>query len=184
MYTIFSLGTVESFYKPTERACHTAAAVRESVIICGGRLNNTADKESKLMPPVERFNTINKVWTKLNTKGSPHTGLKGCVCAADGNLLFVYGGRPSDDHIVNGDLSQLDLTSLSWSKLPTCNAAEILPKKWHSGLVLFNKGKQLALFGGYGVTPEPSKHYTLDSTLPLASGVSNELHIFEIDEGT
>ena len=173
-------------YEPSPRFGHCAAPViRGRCLLWGGRDSDfSASGRKKLASTVEIFDPYLEVWEKKTTSGLSPPGLKLGVSASLLDQLYSFGGYNDDASFYNS-LHTLDPTSLEWKELRVLNQADGPMRKTGCGMVSYN-GNRLSLFGGYGIPTgptQPGATFTEDTSYTDGSGWTNELHIFNINEG-
>ena len=101
-----------------------------------------------------------------------------------GHYLYTYGGW--DGQVAYNTLHQLDTTTMTWRKLEPNNPSDAPMKMSGCGMVAYGD-HNLVLFGGYGVPPEkapPGSVFYQRNTGTEEKGWTNELKVFDIEEGT
>ncbi len=119
-------------------------------------------------------------WQFESTTGPAPPGLwSGCaVCV--GRCLYTFGG--TDGPTFFNDLSKLDLDTLQWSSVQTTGSQPI--KKTGSGLVRVDE-RTLCCIGGYGIGPtQPGSAFIRNAEHSDIRGWTNEIHLFDIQNGT
>ena len=175
-------------YEPSPRfahyAAHYAAPVGGRCLLWGGCVPDfSASGRKKLASTVEIFDPYLEVWEQQATSGVSPSGLYLGGCASLLGQLYSFGGR--DDESLYNSLHTLDPTSLEWKELRVLNKANGPMRKNACGMVSYN-GDRLALFGGYGIPTgptQPGATFTKNTRFTDARGWSNELHIFNVNEG-
>ena len=111
------------------------------------------------------FNPTNEEWTLQPTTGTPPPGLWDGGCASIGNDLYCFGG--SNGSFYFNDLHKLNLETFQWSNVHPRNDQTNWPMpKSGCGFVAINR-RTLCCFGG-----------------STDSGWTNELHLYDVQEGT
>lgn len=138
----------------------------------------TESRGADHLDTVSTFDPMLEKWVELRPKGLPPPGWCNGASAADETHLYTYGG--SDGQTYYDSLYQLDINTLTWTKLsasghtPGQQAANRPMRKIACGLLCYRH--QLVLFGGYSkVFPahiQPGVRYEL--------GWTNEMHIFDL----
>jgi len=171
-------------YEPSPRFVHYAAPVGGRCFLWGGRVPDfSASGRKKLASTVEIFDPYLEVWEQQTTSGVPPSGLADGACLSLGDQLYSFGGW--DGASFYNTLHMLDPTSLEWKQLRVLNQADGPMKKFVCGMVPYGQD-QLSLFGGYGIPTSlahPGATFTNDTSFTDGRGWSNELHIFNINEG-
>ena len=128
------------------------------------------------------YDPLTEQWTLQPTTGPPPPGVGYGGCASLENHFYCFGGY--DGCSFFSDLHKLDLETFQWSKLHARNDPSEWPLcKTGSGVVTVNK-KTLACFGGYCNAPtKPGSTFTRNTKLANGSGWTNELHLFDLQEG-
>ena len=170
-------------YEPSPRWGHYAAPVGGRCLLWGGRVPDfSVSGREKLASTVEIFDPYLEVWEQQATSGVSPPGLYLGGCASLLGQLYSFGGMDASYY---NSLHTLDPTSLEWKELRVLNQADGPMRKVGCGMVSYN-GDRLALFGGYGIptgpTP-PGATFTKDTKYTGGWGWSNELHIFNVNEG-
>ena len=181
-------------YEPNSRFLHVASSVCDGssqLIVWGGHTSElySNDGRIQLASVVEQFDIHSEVWCQRDTGGIPHPGMSDTACTSFGNRLFIYGGSYCDDTFLNcsGELSCLDLTTLTWSQLSLAGGTAWGPmRKVGCRIVHFHHDK-LAVIGGYG-TPtgptQPGSSFFRDTRFTDGRGWTNEIHVFDISQGS
>ena len=171
-------------YEPSPRWGHYVAPVGGRFLLWGGCVPDfSASGRKKLASTVEIFDPYLEVWEQQATSGSSPPGLQRGMCASLLDQLYSFGGF--DGASFNNSLHTLDPTSLEWKELRVLNQAEGPMGKRACGMVSYN-GDRLALFGGYGIPTDPTQPgatFTKNTSFTDWRGWTNELHIFNINEG-
>ena len=172
-------------YEPSPRWGHYAAPVGGRCLLWGGRVPHfSASGRKKLASTVDIFDPYLEVWEQQATSGVSPPGLLDGVCASLLGQLYSFGGHNGASF--RNSLHTLDPTSLEWSELRVLNQADGPMRKYGCGMVSYN-GDRLALFGGYGIPTgptQPGATFTEDTSYTTdGRGWSNELHIFNVNEG-
>ena len=172
-------------YEPSPRFGHYAAPVGGRCLLWGGHVPDfSASGRKKLASTVEIFDPYLEVWEQQATSGVSPPGLVGGVCASLSDQLCSFGGGLDGASYYNS-LHMLDPTSLEWKELRVLNQAGGPMRKMGCGMVSCN-GDRLALFGGYGFPTgptQPGATFTKNTSITDERGWTNELHIFNINEG-
>ena len=185
MASIFSsmLGRTKA-YEPSPRLFQYAAPIGGKCLLWGGRVPDfSASGRKKLASTVEIFDPYLEVWEQQATSGVSPPGQYDGVCVPLSDLLYSFGGY--DDESLYNSLHTLDPTSLEWKKLRVLYQADGPMRKRACGMVSYN-GDRLALFGGYGISTgptQPGSTFTENTSHTDGRGWSNELHIFNVNQG-
>ena len=173
-------------YEPSPRFSHYAAPVGGKCFIWGGLVPVfSASGRKKLAPTVEIFDPYLEMWDQQATSGVTPPGLYDGACVSLSNVLYLFGGFDGDS--LYNSLHMLDSTSLDWKELRVLNQADGPMRKKGCTMVMYKRDR-LAMFGGYGI-PTDHTHsggtFTKDTkhTGSDGRGWSNELHMFNINEG-
>ena len=132
---------------------------------------------------IEQFNPDLEVWRQFNTAGTSHPGLSYAACVSDGENAFMYGG--SSGKRPEGVLSRLNLETLTWSQLSPLQTAGGPMRKGGCGLIIVQD--KLVLIGGYGIATgpiQPQATFVRSAKLPYVKGYSNEVHEFNMSQGS
>ena len=171
-------------YEPSPRFGHYAAPIGGRCFLWGGRVPDvSASGRKKLASTVEIFDPYLEVWEQQATSGLFPPRLELGVCASLSDQLYSFGGE--DGASFYNSLHTLDPTSLEWKELRVRNQADGPMRKRTCGMVSYN-GDRLALFGGYGIPTgptQPGATFTKNTRRTDGRGWSNELHIFNSNEG-
>ena len=136
----------------------------------------------KLGSCIEQFNPDLEVWRQLNTAGTPHPGLSGAACVSDDKNVFTYGSSSGKRY--EGVLSRLNLETLTWSQLSPETAGGLM-RKYGCGLIIVRD--KLVLIGGRGIPTgpiQPQATFARDTRFTDGSGWSNEVHEFNMSQGS
>lgn len=168
-------GPIYGSKEPAARFWHASLSVGHKMYIWGGRTHDC--DRSKTTAFIEEFDTKNRSWSKRKTEGTPHPGFSQAACASLGNNLVFYGGNNNER--LNGVLSKLDLTTMTWSELSPEDLAKSPMKKDACGMIHFQTrdGKQKLLIScGYALSP--SDPHTASSLSDSNGGSSDETSEF------
>ena len=182
-------------YDPSPRFWHVAASVSDVstsqlVIVWGGQTSElySRDGRTQLASRCQLFHIQSEVWSERHAVlGPPHPGLSAAACTSFGDYLFMYGGY-CDDTIssVSGELSCLNIKTLTWSQLCLAGTAGGPIKKAGCGIVHVSSDK-LAVIGGYGYPTgptQPGSSFIRNTTLTDGRGWTNEVHVFDLSQGS
>ena len=185
MASIFSsmLGRTKP-YEPSPRFGHCATPVGGRCFLWGGCVaDSSATDRKKLASTVDIFDPYLEMWEQHATSGVPPSGCQLGTYTSVLDLLYSFGG--GDGALYYNTLHMLDPTSLEWKELQVLNQADGPMRKLGCGMVPFGQDR-LALFGGYGIPTgpaQPGATFVENTSYTDGSGWSNELHIFNINEG-
>ena len=140
--------------EPTPRAYHFSSTVAGQTYIYGGNTRGAEDDEKSVFGFMQK----EEVWKRHTTTGTPPQGsLKEGACTSVGDVIYMYGGYNSRSE-AQGGLYSLDVREMKWSKVS--NGPRL------GGCGIAHRKNKLVVFGGYGDNRR-----------------SNELHIFDLEEG-
>ena len=140
--------------EPTPRVYHFSSAVAGQTYIYGGYTFGAEDDEKSVFGFLQK----EEVWKRHTTTGTPPQGsLRDGAYTSVGDVIYMYGGYHSSG-VEQGGLCCLDGREMKWSKIS--NGPRLL------GCGIAHYKKKLVVFGGYGDNRR-----------------SNELHIFDLEEG-
>ena len=149
--------------EPTPRAYHFSSTVAGQTYIYGGFIRGAEDDEKSVFGFMQK----EEVWKRHTTTGTPPLvggqlpggPLRAGACTSVGDVIYMYGGYHSViGGGAQGGLYSLDVREMKWSKVS--NGPRL------SGFGIAHFKDTLVVFGGYG-----------DSCR------SNEVHIFDLEEG-
>ena len=174
----------KELYEPAVRFAHVSFVAEGKVYLWGGQTQEGSEDDGiKLANCIEQFDPYLKVWSQLNTAGTPHLGLEGAACASSGEHVFLYAGLKGG---LKGVLSCLNLKSLTWSQLsPECGTTGGPMRKSTCGMVHFHHDK-LVVIGGYGFPTgptQPGSTFSKDTRFTDGRGWTNEIHVFDLSQG-
>ena len=165
--------------------------VEGNVYIGGGNVPTYEKKtgRARLTTTIEKFDMKQRIWQQLETKGDHHSGLTGVACASFGKYLFAFGGNNARGGL-NAVLSQLDLHTLTWSRLSP-ETADGPMRKDASGMVHFGEDS-LAVMCGYATPKDPtiynggssdhgSRFIIREGPSAEGDGWTNEMHVFNCE---
>ena len=142
------------------------------------------NKRGKLGSVVETFNpTFSERWEQQPTTGAPPPGLCSAACSSLMDLLYSFGGW--DGRKNHNSLHCLSTSVREWRELGESNPQDGPMEKHGCQMVTFNNDA-LALFGGYGIprgTSQPGSSFIMNEEFSDGSGWTNELHLFNVNEG-
>ena len=177
----------KKLYEPTVRKYQASFSVEGRVYVWGGAsqdaVSGSKDGITKLASSIEQFDPYLEVWAQLNTAGTPHRGLKYAGRASYGEHVYMYGGA---NNKFEGVLSCLNVKTLTWSQLSPARTAGGPMRKVGCGIVHFHHNK-LAVIGGYGYPTgptQPGSSFLRDTGYSDGSGWTNEIHVFDISQGS
>lgn len=180
-------------YEPSARFWHFSHLNGSKVYIRGGCTTNFDSKSGRkeVAETIEQFDTDSGIWCKLKTKGTPHPGLTAVACARlFGKYLYTFGGFDAEtvSERLHGVLSQLDLETLTWSRLSD-ETTDGPMRKDACGMVHIESDK-LAVFCGYAHPNDPTQSnggssdlastFTQNKHVKDGTGWTNEIHLFDI----
>ena len=142
--------------EPTPRTWRFSSTVAGRTYIYGGNTLGAEDDENS----VYGFLQKEEVWKRHATTGTPPRAeglLRAGACTSVGDVIYMYGGYHSGGE-EQGGLYSLDVREMKWSKVS--NGLRLI------GCGIAHYKKKLVVFGGYG-----------------DNGMSNKLHIFDLEEG-
>ncbi|XP_014666100.1 PREDICTED: kelch domain-containing protein 2-like [Priapulus caudatus] len=139
--------------QPLGRSGHMSTFLGKYLIVLGGFSEVTHDDgplENVYVSTNELwiYDTEFEIWRMLPIDGrTPHfpPGLSGACAVLVDHYLYIYGGHSLEGHY--GELHRLDLSSLSWERVP-CKGKRPAPRDKFVGWS--HEGK-LHFFGGFGV---------------------------------
>ena len=177
-----------SLYQPSPRYRHCGAQIGKKAYLWGGRTQNFSRNDQKtLQSEIEIFDVFHETWSKKNVNGAAPPGLIAGACTVVSETLYHFGG--TDGHSWYNTLHSLDTVSLNWRALHghTQNPADQPMQKSGCGLVSYADAASLILFAGYGFPHGPSQpgsRCVQDTNFSDGSGWTNELHLFDLTNGT
>ena len=163
---------------PSPRWGHFSAAVGDQLYVWGGKTENFHSEENTLSSVLHSFHQVLESWERCECSGLPPPALFRSACISAEGHLYQYGGYNESEY--QGNLYQLDTKSKEWKQLSNGGGPM---RKDGCGMVAY--GKKLVLFGGYGVPSGPIQPGALFFNNPpdTGRGWTNELHIFDLEEG-
>ena len=182
-------------YEPSPRFLHVAAPVSDAstsqlVIVWGGETAEfySRDGRTQLASRCQLFHIQSEVWSERHAVlGPPHPGLSMAAYTSFGDYLFMYGGCSADTKLsVSGELSCLNIKTLTWSQLCPVGTAEGPMRKDECGMVLVSSDK-LAVIGGYGFPTgptQPGSSFIMNTKFTDGRGWTNEVHVFDLNQGS
>ena len=183
MASIFSsiLGRTKP-YEPSPRFGHCATPVGGRLFLWGGRVPDfsASSGRKKLASTVEIFDPYQEIWEQQSTSGLLPPGLYNSTSVSLLDQLYAFGGYDGASYY--NTLHALDPDSLEWKQLRVLNQADGPMRKRSCAMVPYSQDR-LALFGGYGIPTGPTQPGATFTRYTDESGCSNELHIFNINEG-
>ena len=177
------LGRTET-YKPSPRFSHFAALAGGRCFLWGHVPDFSANGREQIASTVEIFDPCLEVWEQKATSGVSPSGLYDGACASLSDQLYSFGGI--DSGCFCNSLHTMDTTSLEWKTVRVLNPGDGPMRKRGCKMVAFSQDR-LALLGGYGIPTgptQPGATLTKSTRYGDGRGWSNELHIFNINEGT
>ena len=168
-------------YEPSPVAGHFSAPVQNRWYTWGGYSNDVEDEKiswEDFKSSVNTYDPYLETWTRLNTTGTPPSGVWSGACAAVGHHLYTYGGLDTSDSPVDS-FHQLDTRTLVWSELPNGPM-----RKAGSRMIAYDN--KLFLLGGAGIPSgpiQPGSEFILDEYVNDGSGWRNEIHSFDPTKG-
>ena len=159
--------------EPPPGYSHFSAPIDNKLYLWGGYNRKDTSIVSHFDPDAE-------VWGNDTCEGPHPPGISDGATASAGHHLYTYGGY-NGAHDVQGTLHQLDIESWIW-KLVTSGRGPMMK----AGCGMITYGSKILLFGGYG-TPsaptQPGAKFIKDPTNSKGLGWTNEVHIFDLQEG-
>ena len=152
--------------EPAPRQWHFSSTIAGQTYIYGGVARGAEDDEKCVFGFLQK----EEVWKRHTTTGTPPHAvgqlpggqltegpLREGACTSIGDVIYMYGGCNSHAE-EQGGLYSLDLREMKWSKVS--NGPRL------SGCGIAHYKRKLVVFGGFG-----------------GFRTSNELHIFDLEEG-
>lgn len=175
-------------YEPTTRGESVAAVVEGQICMWGGYAPPESEKMREFTTTVEKFDPQLELWTKLPTRGSPPIGICKPAIASKDHYIYIYGGvyprNPRGQ--CQGSIHRLDVHSCTWTLLSPYTLGGPLKK---NGCEMVCYEDELVLFGGCTGDPLPTFHTQPDADYDACvcwyfkGSITNELHIFHLNEG-
>ena len=177
VWSTHSLQTIMSethFSEPSSRRGHFSTVVENYLYIWGGECDEEVD-----VSIVHHYDPNTETWSDKRCEGPPPPGSRYGACASIGHHLYTYGGYDAayNDY---GTLHGLDTKSWMWSQLSSDGPM----KKYGCGMITY--GCKILLFGGRGVPSgpiQPGAEFVKDTNQSDGSGLTNEVHMFDLKEG-
>ena len=184
-------------YEPSPRFTHVAASVSDVstsqlVIVWGGQTAESYSRDGRTQLPscCQLFHIQSEVWSERHAVlGPPHPGLSTAACTSFEDYLFIYGGFVYNDSgllVFSGELSCLNIKTLTWSQLCPAGTAGGPMRKASCGMVLVDSDK-LAVIGGYGFPTgptQPGSSFIIDTKFTDGRGWTSEVHVFDLSQGS
>ncbi|MCI4384162.1 hypothetical protein PGIGA_G00035570 [Pangasianodon gigas] len=175
------------------RSDHVALLLGNVLHVWGGL--QYVDGEEVVLPSDEiwLYDLESGVWARMVMGGELPPLLSQTCGSLLSGILYVFGGRDSDDYTNQMYCVDLQDGKYTWRKLSTCVGTPPSPRDRHSCWVYKDR---LIYFGGYGWKTVREinnyKSFTVDETSWVTNGRvffrfwgwNNEVHIFEPDSAT
>ena len=139
--------------EPAPRTFHFSSTVAGQTYIYGGATFGPVDDKKSVFGFLQK----EEVWKRHTTTGTPPGTLMDGACTSVGDVIYMYGDYNSRSE-EQGGLYSLDVREMKWSKVSNG------PRLGGCGIAHFKD--TLVVFGGYRDNRR-----------------SNELHIFDLEEG-
>ena len=139
--------------EPAPRTFHFSSTVAAQTYIYGGNTPYAVNDEKSVFGFLQK----EEVWKRHTTTGTPPGMLVQGACTSVGDVIYMYGGYQYGRG-EQGGLYSLDVREMKWSKVSNG------PRLGRCGIA--HRKNKLVVFGGYG-----------------DNRMSNELHIFDLEEG-
>ena len=169
-------------YEPMPRMGHTAWQTGSKTLVVSGRTMDFSGKaKRRLACAAKVFDSYTEVWQQKEVTGeAPAPGVYLAASASVDDDLFTFGGF--DGSRQYNALHRLQHAT-QWVELsPKNDKAESPMAKEGAGMVLF--GKNLAVFGGYGIPHGPIQPgSTFIKYADEPEGWTNEFHLYNLEEG-
>ncbi len=164
--------------EPSPRWGHFSSPSQGMLYMYGGLTIDFYQKKDELASMAHSYDPYLETWQDFTTSGTHPPGLYNGSCASVGHNLYLFGGYDGAHH--QNSLYQLDTRALEWTRLASGGP---MPKVGCEMIAYDNK---LMVFGGYG-TPygsiQEGSEFLSDSRHVEGRGWTNELHLFDINEG-
>ena len=168
--------------EPPPRWGHFFVPLERELFVWGGCTKHGI-KTRRPFSDVYTFDPYHKSWHARSTTGStPHSHFYEGASASDGRHFYLYGGY--DGSSFQGCLHQLDSKTWQWSQLSSGDDRDGPMRKIGCGMVAY--ANKLVLFGGYGIPSDPTQpgsQFIPDCRFPESVGWTNELHLFDPENG-
>ncbi|GIL88835.1 hypothetical protein Vretifemale_16766 [Volvox reticuliferus] len=143
---------------PVERSSHSITVVGNRILLFGGEHDPRVPVGSELY----EYSFADGTWRVVDAKGEPPTPRVAHASAANGNTLYVFGGRSglAMGEGASNDLYLFNADTSTWARLDAQGA--IPPKRsYHTMTAVDNK---LYVFGGCGEQGRLNDLYEYDIT--------------------
>lgn len=176
-----------SKHQPVLRISHTSGAVREKLVVYGGRIPDYSVKsKERLASVVEVFDPHCELWEQHAVIGqTPVTGVYAAAGASVNNDLYMFGGFDGITWFNSLHRLKHTISTYYWKELFPGSAETGHPMRKSGGcMVVF--GDTLVLFGGYGIPhcpTQPGAAFVKNSRFRDGRGLTNEFHLYHLKKG-
>ena len=164
--------------EPSPRWGHFSAAVGDQLYLWGGCTEDFSKEKNVLASALHSFHPVLESWEQCECSGHLPPALFWGACASTRGNLYLYGGTDGSGY--QGCLYQLDIKSRKWQQLSSDGPM----RKYACGMITY--GKKLVLFGGCGFPSgptQPGAQFVRDIRCNDGIGWTNELHMFDLEDG-
>ena len=161
--------------EPPPRWGHCSVVVGDQLFVWGGRTEDFLKEKDVLASLIHCFHPVLESWEQHECSGLTPSALNRGASASIEENFYLYGGYDGLDY--QGCLYQLDTKSRKWKLLSSDGPM----RKRGCGMIAY--GKKLVLFGGHGIPSGPTQPGAQFIGGRDGSGCTNELHIFDLEEG-
>ncbi len=155
-----------------------ASSSTDKLYIHGGYVHNFNNNKIQLKKVVQIYESSTESWKELATTGTPPPGLCGCATACSDHILYLFGGQ--DGNSYHASLHQLDIRSMTWSKLSPQHDNGPMRKTWCQ---VIHYNNTLIIIGGLGIPSgelQSGSQFTERTINQDGRGWTNEIHMYNI----
>ena len=140
------------------------------------------DARAQLTKSIQIYDAFTETWRKITTIGTPPQGLYTSTATYFDHYMYTYGGYNGTSY--SSSLYQLDARSYTWTQLSSQHEYGPM-RKVQCGIIYYNNS--LVICGGYGYPSseiQAGSQFFENTTYKDGRGWTNEIHMFNISEGT
>ena len=140
------------------------------------------ETRAQLTKSIQMYDPFTEAWREIPTIGTPPQGLYDGAATYSDHFLYTYGGYDGTSY--SSSLHQLDTRSYTWTQLSSQH--EHGPMRMIGcGIIYYNNS--LVICGGFGFPSgeiQAGSQFIKHSKFKDGIGWTNEIHMFNISEGT
>ena len=143
------------------------------------------DEKRRLTSQIAIFNITSGIWNFRLINSSPPLGVKGYLCTSSNGKLYFFGGWCSHGICFHNSLTELDISTLTWTQLQSTDDSITVMKRGYGGIMSSEQAGHHCLLVIGGIGPPPSIQLPQAQYYPFSDGrvSTNEQNIYDLTTG-